>query len=388
MTAPDWWSAVAAPVKAAVGAAGSAGNSVEATIRQIAGQYNFSDPDLLVATGRQETGLNPLAVGDSGHSYGVFQENDRGRGAGIPVENRQDVTAATIRAIQEFNAIRQRNPNVDRGTWAALAQRPADAAGYARSVNALLGSSPGAAPAPSAAPAAPSGPAWWSALTQTSGTPTTTAAPAAARQVANNQPAWWGAVEASTRGEPAAAPAPTTQASQPSAGGSGLSGPALVKQAQAASWALSQMGSRDFYNLCQRFIENAYGTSGQYRSAAAASNALMKTADPGAADVGDLVFFRPDASNGNAGHVGIYLGNGEMVSATNSGVTRDNIFNSPYWSKLLVGFGDPPDQWQGKASTPELVKGAASLVNTAKTAAPSGRATSSGQPAWWSAVAA
>ena len=117
---------------------------------------------------------------------------------------------------------------------------------------------------------------------------------------------------------------------------------ALQKQATAPSWALSHLGSKDFYNLCQRFIEQAYGTGGQYGSAAAAGKALFKTADPAQADVGDLVFFRPDASNGYAGHAAIYLGNGEMVGATNAGVTKDNLLTNPYWKNLLVGFGDPP----------------------------------------------
>lgn len=140
------------------------------------------------------------------------------------------------------------------------------------------------------------------------------------------------------------------------------------KQALAAAWALNQLGSRDYYNLCQRFIENAYGTSGQYRSAAAASGALNWGTDFDQADVGDLVFFRPDQSNGNYGHVGIYLGNGEMVSATNGGITRDNIQTNPYWRNLFVGFGDPPDQWKGQAKTNDLIAGASSLVQKAKIA--------------------
>ena len=143
------------------------------------------------------------------------------------------------------------------------------------------------------------------------------------------------------------------------------------RQAIAASWALSNLGSKDFYNLCQRFIEQAYGTGGQYGSAAAAGKALFKTANPAEADVGDLVFFKPDASNGFAGHAAIYVGNGEMVGATNAGVTRDRI-DSPYWSKLLVGFGDPPAQWAGRAGTPDLVKGAQQFVGQARSAATSG----------------
>lgn len=157
-----------------------------------------------------------------------------------------------------------------------------------------------------------------------------------------------------------------------------------ARQATAAAWALAQLGSKDFYNLCQRFIEQAYGTGGQFGSAAAAGKALFKTANPAEADVGDLVFFKPDASNGYAGHAAVYLGNGEMVGATNAGVTRDNFLTNPYWRNLLVGFGDPPAQWQGRSggagpSAADLTKGASSLVSGAREAI--GNA-----PSWWASL--
>jgi hypothetical protein len=160
------------------------------------------------------------------------------------------------------------------------------------------------------------------------------------------------------------------------------------KQALAASWALAQMGSRDYYMLCQKFIENAYGTGGQFGSAKAASGALNWGTDEGAADVGDLVFFKPDPSNGNYGHVGIYVGNGEMVSATNGGITRDNFQSNPYWKNLFVGFGDPPEQWSGRPATNDLIAGASNLVQKAKTAV--GNAVGARQAAtnaYWGAAA-
>jgi len=143
----------------------------------------------------------------------------------------------------------------------------------------------------------------------------------------------------------------------------------LIKQAQAAQWALNQIGRQDYLNLCQRFIENAYGTSGNYRSAAVAGNALNMNIDPAEADVGDLVFFRPDPSNGMAGHVGINIGNGQMVSSTNKGVTVDNFLQNGYWKNLLVGIGDPPPQWQGRPDAKELVAGATTLVAKGKATA-------------------
>lgn len=140
----------------------------EQIIRRVASTYNFTDPDLLIAVGKQESGLNPRAQGDyvrgAPQSFGLFQENVRGRGAGLAPDQSYDVEAATRRAIAEFQAIRARTPNADRGTWAALAQRPADPRGYAASVNRLLGSGalPQTFPAGPAAPQAdPNAPAWY-----------------------------------------------------------------------------------------------------------------------------------------------------------------------------------------------------------------------------------
>ena len=163
---------------------------------------------------------------------------------------------------------------------------------------------------------------------------------------------------------------------------------AVGKQALAAAWALNQIGRQDYYNLCQRFIENAYGTSSQYGSAKAASGALNWGNDFASADVGDLVFFRPDASNGNFGHVGIYLGNGEMVSATNKGITRDNIQTNSYWKNLFVGFGDPPEQWKGQPATGDLIEGASQLAGNAKATAgnPQGAAQQWANAAWGAAA--
>ena len=186
MAGDDWWSAFSAkgwkPARAAgpsppaaPAAPPGASDSVEQRIRRIATERGFSDPDLLVATAWQESRFDPQAVGDSGNSRGVFQENVRGRGAGLRPEQSFDVEASTARAIDEFTAIRQRFPDADPGTWAARAQRPADPVGYARSVNAYLGRRGAATtPAPGgSAGTAPSGEDWWGAFTRKGWTPAT-----------------------------------------------------------------------------------------------------------------------------------------------------------------------------------------------------------------------
>lgn len=43
-----------------------------------------------ITNAKAESGLNPLASGDGGHSIGLFQLNDWGAGQGLTVEFRQD----------------------------------------------------------------------------------------------------------------------------------------------------------------------------------------------------------------------------------------------------------------------------------------------------------
>lgn len=51
---------------------------------------------------------------------------------------------------------------------------------------------------------------------------------------------------------------------------------------------------------------------------------------------GDLVFFK--TTNAVVGHVGIYVGNGDFVSATTSGGVRKASVHDPYyWGKRWVG---------------------------------------------------
>jgi hypothetical protein len=104
--------------------------AVIAEIRRVAKEEGHPElAAVLIATAFQETGGNfwPGSVGDSGNSGGVFQENSNGRGAGIPMADRFNVTNATRRAVREFAAEAQKNPallQTDPGTLAVNAQRP------------------------------------------------------------------------------------------------------------------------------------------------------------------------------------------------------------------------------------------------------------------------
>jgi hypothetical protein len=89
---------------------------------------------LAIATAEQESGLNPNAVGDSGHSVGLFQLHDQGEGAGMG-DTRYDPRTNAAKALDVMAQTFAANPNASPGQIAAMAQRPADQAGYANTVD-------------------------------------------------------------------------------------------------------------------------------------------------------------------------------------------------------------------------------------------------------------
>ena len=125
------------------------GNTVTNTIMRVAAELGTQagmDPqtlqtfeNLALATAYQESGFNPRAVGDSGHSVGLFQLHDQGEGAGMG-ESRYDPETNARRALSEFVSLWKTNPNIasDPGAWAAQSQRPADQGAYALAVDGWL----------------------------------------------------------------------------------------------------------------------------------------------------------------------------------------------------------------------------------------------------------
>ena len=360
---PEWWSAVAssAPTATPRPASGPvAQGDPEAVIREVAGRYTFTDPDLLVATARQESSLNPLAVGDQGQSYGIFQEHSRGRGAGIPVASRQDVAAATERAIREFNAIRAKNPTADRGTWAALAQRPLDAQGYARSVNALLGAS---ARGPSGEPGAHPG--------------AVRPAPAVPTGVASHGPAWWAAVAGAGRPDgatPATGPGNRplagdviTKAGQPywSFGGGAHAGIDIA--AKAGTPVRSPVAGEVVANLAAG--QNPLGLSKGYGRAVAVRDAG-----------GDVHIFGHGAPDFGYLPVGAKVNVGDVVSAVGSPKTKlpGEASEGEHLHWEIRGGGDYGKQINPETWLPQQAVPATDTPRKAITTEPG--------PAWWSAV--
>ena len=64
---------------------------------------------------------------------------------------------------------------------------------------------------------------------------------------------------------------------------------------------------------------------------------MLKSISEAEAKPGDLVFFEGTYDTPGKSHVGIYLGNGMMVSAGDPIKYAD--IHSSYWQKYLSGFG-------------------------------------------------
>jgi hypothetical protein len=123
------------------------------TITEVA-RANGVDPNLAIAIAKQESGLNPYAVGDNGTSFGLYQlhiggelpaawqagpwvQGPKGR---IPAQAADPRANAQV-SLAVVGAVARQNPGLSPGEIAAKAQRPANQSAYARSVNSLIGGS-------------------------------------------------------------------------------------------------------------------------------------------------------------------------------------------------------------------------------------------------------
>lgn len=88
---------------------------------------------------------------------------------------------------------------------------------------------------------------------------------------------------------------------------------------------------------CSGYVTYVYNKAGiptARKTAAGFYNTAKKVSTP---KVGDLVFFANTYKAGIS-HVGIYIGNNQMINASNSGVNIASI-SSSYWKKHFVGYG-------------------------------------------------
>lgn len=83
------------------------------------------------------------------------------------------------------------------------------------------------------------------------------------------------------------------------------------------------------------YVFNKAGIPIERNTAAGYYNLATKVSTP---KPGDLVFFAGTSSQQGISHMGIYIGNNQMINASNSGVKIANIYSS-YWKQYFVGFG-------------------------------------------------
>ena len=131
-----------------------------------------------------------------------------------------------------------------------------------------------------------------------------------------------------------AAPAPAAQGS---------------RETRALAWARGQVGSNAYNFACQRFVENAFGTSGRYGSAIQMFNALRAagTIHGGNAPAGALVFSRSSYDQGY-GHVSIANGDGRYVSGGMPGPTVGYMRAPAASGGTYLGWSYAPGSWPGR----------------------------------------
>lgn len=127
--------------------------------------------------------------------------------------------------------------------------------------------------------------------------------------------------------------------------------PASSRADRAVAWANSMIGSQAYPSLCERFVENAFGTSQRYISALAAFNSLrsagkMRYTSTGIPK-GALVFSR-NPRDGGYGHVQLSRGDGTFVMGGSLGRATVAVSTSPGAGGTFIGWAYAPDAWPGR----------------------------------------
>lgn len=115
---------------------------------------------------------------------------------------------------------------------------------------------------------------------------------------------------------------------------------------KAVEWARGKLGSNAYAGYCQRFVGHAYQAAGiPYVGVGSATNAFRQYAVYRGSNysnipIGAAVYF--SCKNHNNGHVGIYLGNGQMIHSFPTVKITTVAYVAGSRSYTYVGWG-----WQG-----------------------------------------
>ncbi|MCK9371058.1 C40 family peptidase [Candidatus Dojkabacteria bacterium] len=101
--------------------------------------------------------------------------------------------------------------------------------------------------------------------------------------------------------------------------------------------AKQMLGKKAYVGYCQQFVKEMGGTTRGASAIQAWNNAQNKVQGTQGIQPGDLVYFSPNSTNQGFGHTGVYEGDNKYISATNSGVLRNdlNAWQTATGQKLL-----------------------------------------------------
>ena len=125
--------------------------------------------------------------------------------------------------------------------------------------------------------------------------------------------------------------------------------PPAAEVKAAVSWSQGQVGSTRWAGRCQAFVQSSYATSGYKTAAEAASKIGLRQGSIATVPRGALIYFGANCPGvtGKAGHVGISLGNGQMISALGK-VAITNLKKNTKWKSAYSGWTYPPAKWPGR----------------------------------------
>lgn len=129
------------------------------------------------------------------------------------------------------------------------------------------------------------------------------------------------------------------------------SGTSSTKASAAVAWARGKVGSMDYSFACERFVENAYGTSGQYASAIAAYNALRRSVHTTRTGIpaGALVFSSQPQYDLGYGHVSIAVGDGTFIAGgMDVGGSTVTVRRTTGLPGGYLGWTEAPSSWPGR----------------------------------------
>lgn len=337
----------------------NANSTAVQAITSAAQKYGI-DPAAMIAVSRVESGLNPKAVGDSGHAFGLFQFNNAG-GIITGDPNPGKYLDANYNALQAARHIASiKGIQGARGAAAVKLivnqfERPANKQGEISKALSYLGNgNAGSVPTPTISPSVngnisqPS-----SALTNGNGSPasfnpvqallqnamagsapSTSANNGSLLSVLTQDPNQVTAPTISTTGLSMAinptspqAPQVTTQAAGPTAG-------KVVALAQKYMGTPYKWGGADPKTGfdCSGFVQYLYKQQGVNLPRTTQQQVNVgKAVDKNNLRPGDLVFFNTEGRNS---HEGLYIGDGQFIQAPHTGDhVKISSLSDPYYAK-------------------------------------------------------